>query len=79
MDIDRLSSIASRTFFAVAFILLGLAIVERAAYVFEYTILRGTFTAGRLLELAVVVMVFVIALLLRQIREHLRSGATTGS
>ena len=75
MDIDRLSRIASRILFTAAFVLLGLAIVERAVYAFGYTILRGTFSGGRLLEIAAVVLIFVIALLLRQIREQLHSGS----
>ena len=76
MNVDRLSGIVSRLLFAGAFLLLALAVLERISYEFGYTILRGTFTGGRLLEIAAVILIFVIALLLRQIREALK-GATT--
>jgi hypothetical protein len=35
-------------------------------------VIRGTYTAGRLFELATLLVIFVIALLLRQIREELK-------
>ena len=79
MDIDRLTSLVSRIFFAAAFVLVGFAIAERAVYAFGYTFLRGAFSGGRLLEIAAMVLIFVIALLLRQIREQLRSGGTGGT
>jgi hypothetical protein len=79
MDINHLSSIASRILFAVAFALSGLGIVERAVNAFGYTVLRGALSGGRLLEIAAIVLIFVIALLLQQIREQLRSGGTAGT
>lgn len=72
MSLDRLSSWVSRLFFLGAFVLLGIAVIERVANVFGYTIVLRAYTGGRLLELAVVLLVFVIALLLRQMREELR-------
>lgn len=71
MNIDRLSSLVSRVFFGAAFILLALAVAERTALAFGYTITGGT-PGGRLLEIAVSSLVFVIALLLRQIRQELK-------
>lgn len=70
---ENLSSLASRAIFALAFFVVALAILERVAYVFGYTLLRGAMTGGRLLEIAGILMVFVVALLLRQIRDQLRS------
>jgi len=70
---DRLSLI-SRTLFAVALLCAGLAIAERIAFAGGYTLLRGTLTGGRLLEIAAILTIFVIALLLRQIRDLLRPG-----
>ncbi len=79
MDVDRLSSLLSRCLFTVAFALVGVAIVERTVYTFGYTILRGAFSGGRLLDIAAVVLIFVMALLLRQIREQIRGGGTGGT
>jgi len=74
MSFDKLISIASRVFFVGAFLLLGLAILEGVVNLFGYTVLRGTYTAGRLLEIAGILLVFLIALLLRQVREELRKA-----
>ena len=63
-----MSSLVSRVFFGLAFALLVIAIVEKVANVTGYTILRG-FDPGRLLDYATVLLFFVIALLLRQIRD----------
>ena len=70
MSLEKFVSIASRLFFLGAFVLLGLAMLERSAYAFGYTILQ--MRGGRLLELAVVLLVFVIAMQLREVREELK-------
>jgi hypothetical protein len=75
MNIDGIVSIVCRIFFAGAFGLFALAAFERVAFAFGYTLLRGTFTGGRLLEISAVILIFVIALLLRQIREKLGNTA----
>ena len=72
MNMDQLTSIASRVLFAGASLLLGIAVLERIAGSFGYTFLRGVFTGGRLLEMSATIVIFLIALLLRQIREELR-------
>jgi hypothetical protein len=72
MSLEKLISMTSRLFFLGAFVLLGLALIERVANATGYTIVplyRGT----RLLELAVILLVFVIAIQLRQIKEELKS------
>jgi hypothetical protein len=71
MNIDSISSLVCRALFAAAFVLLVLGVAERVAFAFGYTITGGAFSGGRLLEIATVILVFVIALLLRQIRETL--------
>lgn len=76
MSLDQLSSIVARVLFALAFLLLVLGILERLAFAFGYTIVGDIFTGGRMLEIAATLVVFVIALLLRQIREALRQEAT---
>ena len=69
-----LTSIASRALFAVAIILVGLGVVEWLLRPFEYTVVGGAYTPGRLLEFGVGAVIFVVALLLRQIREELRKA-----
>jgi hypothetical protein len=75
MNIDQVSSVVCRVLFAGGFVLLVLGVLERLCNAFEYTIFRGVFTGGRLLEIATVLIVFVIALLIRQIRDALKGTA----
>ncbi len=72
MWLEKVISMISRIFFILAFILLGLAVIERAANLFQYTVLGGMYVPGRLLEYAVVLLLFVLALQLREVREALR-------
>jgi len=74
MKIDKVSSFIARLFFAGASVLLIVAVLERIANASGYTILRGTYTAARMLELATILVIFVMALLLRQIREQLKQA-----
>ena len=71
---SSLHSGLSRLMFAGAFALIALAVFEAIVNFFDYTILRGAYTPGRLLEFSVVLMVFVMALLLRQVRDELRGA-----
>jgi hypothetical protein len=75
MKINKISSIVARVFFACASVLLLLAVWERLANAAGYTVIRETFAPSRLLEFAVILVIFIIALLLRQIREELRHKA----
>jgi hypothetical protein len=74
MKINKISSIFARVFFAGALMLLLLSVWERIANAMGYTVVGETFAASRLIELAVVLVIFIIALLLRQIREELKHG-----
>jgi hypothetical protein len=65
----------ARVLFIVAFVLAGAAILEKAANMGGYTLLRSTYQPSRLLELAAVVMLFVIAVLLRDLRRQMSSKA----
>jgi len=69
MGADRLTSFFNRLFFTAAFVLLAVAVLERIATWFGYTILRNAYAPGRLLEYAAIMLLFVIALLLRQTRD----------
>jgi hypothetical protein len=71
MDLEKLILVTSRIFFLGAYVLLGFALIERIANAFGYTVLQG-FRGGRLLEFAIVFLIFVIAIELREIREDFR-------
>jgi len=76
MNGDQVFSVLSRLFFGAAFVLLALAILERVSGVFGYTLLRGAMTGGRLLEIASILLMFVVALLLRQVRDALKDKSS---
>lgn len=69
---DSLTSLMSRVFFIAAFVLLAFAVFEALANLGGYTIMRGTYSAGRLLEFAALLLIFVMAIVLRQVRDELR-------
>lgn len=69
---DAFTSLVSRVFFVGAFGLLAVSSLEALVNLSGYTILRGTYSAGRLLEFAVVLLFFVLAIVLRQVRDELR-------
>ncbi len=72
--IDKLTSVFSRIFFAIALIILVMAIVNWILGVFGWTVSWLTYTPGRLFEFSSMLMIFVVVLLLRQIRERLKAG-----
>jgi hypothetical protein len=74
MYLDKLSSIVYRIFFALVFVLIAIGLLERLVNMAGYTILRGSYTPGRMFELAAIFSIFVIALLLRQVREQLKKS-----
>jgi hypothetical protein len=74
MNLDRLGSLLSHVFSVAAFVLLVLGVVEWLANVLGYTILNQVYRPGRLMEFAAMYAVFVVALLLRQVRQEIRKG-----
>ena len=72
MNIENIYSQLARVFFVGALALFALAILEVVMNLLSYTILPGAYTTGRLLEVSVVLLVFVISILLRQVRDALR-------
>ncbi len=68
MDIEFLYRTFSRLLFFAALIMLSLASAELAFNFFGFSFLRGI-SAGRLIEMAAAFIVFVIAVILRQIRD----------
>ena len=78
MALEKLISIASRALFSGAFILLIVASTEKIMNLLGYTLLQQTqYTSWRLLEFAALFLIFVIAILLRQIRDELRKTKAT--
>ena len=71
--IDKFNSIICRIFFVIAGLLLFFAVLERTAKLFDYTLYWIPYAPSRLLELSAILIIFVIALLLRQMRELLKN------
>lgn len=66
-------SFLSRGLFFAAFLLLAIAVLERLVNYLGFTIVGSSYAPGRMLEFAGIMLLFVIALLLRQAREELRN------
>lgn len=73
---NQVSSVVGRILFVGAFLLGGLAIWEKLANLMGLTLVR-IYSPARLLELAVIALVFVIALELRAIREHTKGSTNS--
>lgn len=74
MTLDRLASLFARSIFALATATMLLAFAEGFANLFGISLVARYYTAGRLLELAAILFIFVVVFLLRQIRDALRDG-----
>ena len=72
MSFEKLLSATSRLFFFGAFALLAIAVLERIANATGYTILQLYNRGGHLLEFAVVLLIFVVAIQLRAMRDDLK-------
>ena len=71
-------SIGCRIMFSISLILLLIAVGERVLNLAGYSFLYGTpYSPWRLLEFATVFLIFVITIMLRQIREELRQQKKT--
>ncbi len=70
---DSHYSLISRLLFAAASLLLLVALIEWIIEWFGYRLASMPYQPGRLLEFAAILVIFVIALLLRQIRDTLRN------
>jgi hypothetical protein len=74
MKLQKLTSMMSRLFFLAAFVLLALGLIEGVANATGYTVIQlFQYRAGRLLEFAALLMVFVIAMQLREMTEEYKS------
>lgn len=70
-----LANYGNRALFALAFLLAAAAVLEKVANRLGYTIVGAGYSPWRMLELAAVVLLFVIALLLREVRDASRTSA----
>jgi hypothetical protein len=75
MNFEKLLSVLSRVFFAGAFLLFALAVIERLANASGYTLLQG-YRGGRILEFAAILLIFVIALQLREMKMLLKRNSS---
>lgn len=71
----ELTSLISRILFLGAFVLAGVAVLEKVVNAAGYTILQGRWESSRLLEFAAIALMFVVALQLRDIRYAVQSKA----
>ena len=69
MDVDKLTSLVLRTFFGGAFLVFALAVLGKLMALVGQSLPGVTSAPSTMLGWSVVLLTFVIALLLRQIRE----------
>jgi hypothetical protein len=74
MNLATVSEFTRRTFSLVSFGLLALAVLEKTCNVAGYTLVKGSVAPQRMLEYAAVLLLFVLAILLRDVRDKLLSG-----
>ncbi len=65
---DRHISYICRIFFVASFLLAGTAILEKIANMGGFTLTRGLYQNWHLLEFSAIILLFVIALQLREIK-----------
>ena len=70
--LDKISSVVSRILFAFAFLFLFVAFWDKFLGLFGWQLSRMPYESGRLLEFSAILLIFAIALILRQMRELLK-------
>jgi hypothetical protein len=73
MMLEKWISAFSRIFFVLAFAVLAVAVIERIVNFAGYTIVGRMYTGGRLLEFSGILLLFVIAIQIREVRETIRA------
>jgi len=74
MNFELAYKYIARALFLVASAMIAVAFLDLIAEFLDFSIVGDMYEAGRLLELAATLLVFVIAVLLRQIRDTLRKA-----
>jgi len=65
---NRLISYICRAFFIASFILAGIAVLEKISNIAGFTLTRGLYQNWHLLEFSAIILLFVVALQLREIK-----------
>ena len=65
----QIPSLLTRGLFILAFVMAGIAVWEKLANYFGYTVIGTAVNPSRMLEFAGIALLFVLALLLRDIRH----------
>jgi hypothetical protein len=68
---SELTSLISRVLFVASFLLATVAVLEKVANLFGYTMILAMYEPWRLLEFAAIALLFVVALQLREIHHAL--------
>lgn len=74
MDLNKIASLAGNACFWLAFLALAAGLLEWLVQLAGFSLVGRLYSAGRLLELAAALLVFVIAVTLREIVIELRSN-----
>jgi hypothetical protein len=68
---NKFISLISRILFILSFFLVGLSIWEKLANIMELTLMRGYYSPWHLIEFSAILLFFVIALQLREIKQSI--------
>jgi hypothetical protein len=74
MNLEFVYNHFARSLFIIASVAIAVAFLEWIGAFVGFSLIGEMYTAGRLVELAAALLVFVVAVLLRQIRDELRTG-----
>ena len=74
MNLEFAYKYFARTLFIIASAAIAIAFLEWIGDFAGFSLIGDMYTAGRRVELAAALLVFVVAVLLRQIRDVLRTG-----
>jgi xanthine/uracil permease len=74
MNYNKVASLVSRVVVLGAVVLIALGLIEGAANMLGYTVMHEAHKPSHLIELGAALIVIVIALLLRQIRDQSRKS-----
>ena len=77
MNLDTLYKFFARALFLIALATLSIAFIEHFTNLFGGSIFGQAYTPGRLVELSAALLLFVVAVLLRQIRDVLKKSDST--
>ena len=77
MNLEFVYKHFARIVFILASLGIAVGFLEWIGGFVGFSVTGGMYSAGRLLELSAALLVFVIAVLLRQIRDELRAGQSS--